>query len=36
MMIEIVVAPPVGIGIALGVLDRNISAVPDPREIAPP
>ena len=36
MMIEIVVAPPVGSGIALGILDRHICAVEWAREIAAP
>src|SRR5215472_10771776 len=36
MMIEIVVAPPVGSGIALGILDRHICAIEWAREIAAP
>src|SRR5580704_8696985 len=36
MMIEIVVAPPIGIGIALGILDGYIRAVERSGEIAPP
>jgi len=36
MMIEIVVAPPSGIGIALRILDRHIGAIEGSGEIAPP
>src|SRR5262245_64776585 len=36
MMIEIVVAPPVGIGIALGILDGHVGAIERSGEIAPP
>src|SRR5215510_5786861 len=36
MMIEIVVAPPSGIGIALGILDGHVGAIERSGEIAPP
>src|SRR5580700_5203970 len=34
MVIEIVISPPAGIGVAFGVLDRDVGAVQSTREIA--
>src|SRR6516164_5079375 len=36
VMIEIVVPPPSGIGIALGILDGHIGTIPRPGKISPP
>ena len=36
MMIEIVEPPPTGIGVALGIFDGHIGAIPRSGEIAPP